>query len=212
MPPSTTPDTTTPDTTTSFGARLKHERERRKISIESIAESTKILGALLEGLERDDVSRWPIGLYRRAFFRSYAQAIGVDPETTLREFLERFPEPEPLPLPVEPPREGTRVRLTLPQRISWYVGGRLIARLPARWNAVGFDAAVLGSVSLCLFVALGVFWAPFGVAAATYYCGGILLFGNSPGVCLFAPRPDGLVPWGMRLVDPKEIDAKPAEV
>ena len=56
----------------SFGARLRYERERRKISIASIAENTKILGALLEGVERDDVSRWPTGFYRRAFMRAYA--------------------------------------------------------------------------------------------------------------------------------------------
>ena len=56
----------------SLGARLRAERLRRNVSIASIAESTKILGALLEGLEHDDVSRWPSGLYRRAFIRAYA--------------------------------------------------------------------------------------------------------------------------------------------
>src|SRR3712207_6249754 len=81
-------------TSMSFGARMRHERERRKISIASIAEGTKILGALLEGLENDDVSRWPTGFYRRAFMRAYATAIGLDPEQTVKEFVERFPDPE----------------------------------------------------------------------------------------------------------------------
>ena len=36
----------------SFGSRLRYERERRQIALKSIAESTKISVALLEGLER----------------------------------------------------------------------------------------------------------------------------------------------------------------
>ena len=173
----------------SFGARLRHERERRKISIASIADSTKILGALLEGLEKDDVSRWPIGFYRRAFLRSYATAIGLNPDEVWREFAERFPEPEP---PAPPPTADTvsrraRLRLTLAQQVAWFVGGRVLERVPPRCAAVSFDLVVLMSVAICSFVVLGVFWAPLSVAAVAYYCGGVLILGNSPGVCLFAP-------------------------
>src|SRR5687767_6604500 len=82
---------------TTFGGRLRHERERRKITIASIAENTKILGALLEGLENDDVSRWPTGFYRRAFIRAYATAVGLDAEAVVREFNERYPDPEATP-------------------------------------------------------------------------------------------------------------------
>jgi cytoskeletal protein RodZ len=76
-----------------FGPRLRQERERRHISLTSIAENTKISRTLLEALERDDVSRWPTGIFRRSWVRSYAQAIGLDPDEVLREFLERFPDP-----------------------------------------------------------------------------------------------------------------------
>jgi hypothetical protein len=31
------------------------------------------------------------------------------------------------------------------------------------------------------------FWLPFGIAMIGYYVGGILLLGNTPGVCLLAP-------------------------
>jgi transcriptional regulator with XRE-family HTH domain len=77
----------------SFGARLRYERERRQIALKSIAESTKIGVPLLEGLERDDVSRWPSGIFRKSFVRSYAAAIGLDPEAIVREFVERYPDP-----------------------------------------------------------------------------------------------------------------------
>jgi transcriptional regulator with XRE-family HTH domain len=77
----------------SFGSRLRYERERRQIALKSIAESTKIGITLLEGLERDDVSRWPSGIFRKCFVRSYAEAIGLDPEPTVREFVELYPDP-----------------------------------------------------------------------------------------------------------------------
>ena len=77
----------------SFGARLRYERERRQIALRSIAEGTKISAGLLEGLERDDVSRWPSGIFRKSFVRAYAEAIGLDPDPVVREFVERYPDP-----------------------------------------------------------------------------------------------------------------------
>ena len=47
----------------SFGARLRRERERRHITLTQIAASTKINASLFEALERDDVSRWPNGIF-----------------------------------------------------------------------------------------------------------------------------------------------------
>src|SRR5262245_16886137 len=49
----------------SLGQRLRAERERRRITLQSIAANTKINVALLQGLERDDASRWPSGIFRR---------------------------------------------------------------------------------------------------------------------------------------------------
>jgi cytoskeletal protein RodZ len=76
-----------------FGARLRRERERRHIALSSISENTKISVSLFERLERDDVSRWPSGIFRRTFIRSYAAAIGLDADAIAKEFLERFPDP-----------------------------------------------------------------------------------------------------------------------
>ena len=77
----------------SFGARLRQQRERQQIALISISEQTKINLALLEGLERDDLLRWPTGIFRRAFIRAYAQAIGLEPDSVVREFLELHPDP-----------------------------------------------------------------------------------------------------------------------
>src|SRR5262249_6434468 len=96
--------TTTMEPASAFGPRLRQERERRQISLASIAANTKINRSLLEALERDDVSRWPSGIFRRAFIRSYAKAIGMDPDEVGREFAERFPEPAELPIDPPPSR------------------------------------------------------------------------------------------------------------
>ncbi len=173
-----------------FGARMRHERERRKISIVAISESTKILGALLEGLENDDVSRWPTGFYRRAFMRAYANAIGVDADAALKEFLEQFPEPEdtaPSPsaaLHSPPPVPALRVQA--PAAGAWFTDGALVTGFGMRCFAVAVDLFVVSVMGLALFVVLGMFWAPAFLATAAYYSVSILVLGNTPGVCLFA--------------------------
>ena len=81
-----------PTSETNFGARLRQAREARGISLREIATSTKISVSVLERLERNDVSKLPGGIFSRAFVRSYAQEIGLDPEETVREFLAAFNE------------------------------------------------------------------------------------------------------------------------
>ena len=77
-----------------LGARLRLQRERQQVSLTTIAEQTKIKASLLEELERDDASHWPSGIFRRSFIRTYAQAIGLDPDPVVREFMETHPDPE----------------------------------------------------------------------------------------------------------------------
>jgi transcriptional regulator with XRE-family HTH domain len=74
-----------------FGRKLREARERRGISLRQIAGATKIGVSALEALERNDISRLPGGIFSRAFVRSYAIEVGLDPETTIREFIAQFP-------------------------------------------------------------------------------------------------------------------------
>lgn len=73
-----------------FGTRLRDVRQRRGITLRQIADRTKISMAALEALERSDASRLPGGIFARSIVRSYAAEVGLDPDATLREFLERF--------------------------------------------------------------------------------------------------------------------------
>jgi transcriptional regulator with XRE-family HTH domain len=191
--------TRTPDE--SFGARLRRERERRQIPLTSIAENTKISVSHFEDLERDDVSRWPSGIFRKNFIRAYAKALGLDIEATTKEFLERFPDPNEPPPPEEAvvqvavarglappaaiaPKPG--VRLMVGEAPTAFTGGSVAASLRSRITAVACDAAVVGTIGLVVYAVMGTLWAPLCLALVGYYGGGILLLGNTPGVCFVA--------------------------
>ena len=75
----------------SFGTRIRHAREARGVSLRQIADTTRISVRALEALERNDVARLPGGIFSRAFVRSYAAEVGIDPEQAVREFLSQFP-------------------------------------------------------------------------------------------------------------------------
>ena len=76
---------------TGFGAKLREARERRGVTLREIANVTKISVSVLEALERNDISRLPGGIFGRAFVRSYAVEVGLDPEETIHEFIAQFP-------------------------------------------------------------------------------------------------------------------------
>lgn len=77
-----------------FCAKLRAARERRGIPLTSIAATTKVSVSHLAALERNDLSRWPTGIYRRAWIRGYAAAVGLPVDATTDEFLVAF-DPTP---------------------------------------------------------------------------------------------------------------------
>ena len=73
------------------GARLRAAREARQISLREIAATTKISVGALEALEENDFAQLPGGIFTRAFVRSYAGEVGLDPEETMRDFVAQEP-------------------------------------------------------------------------------------------------------------------------
>ena len=67
------------------------------------------------GLERNDFSRWPTGIYARSYVRDYAAAIGVDPESTVDEFCRWFPQGDRRAEPTDS-RTGADRR---PDKLEW---------------------------------------------------------------------------------------------
>jgi transcriptional regulator with XRE-family HTH domain len=73
-----------------FGERLRRQRQHQKLSLTEIAALTKVGASHFAALERGDCSRWPGGVYNRAFIRAYAKAVDLDPDETAAEFAEYF--------------------------------------------------------------------------------------------------------------------------
>ena len=69
-----------------FGDRLRREREMRGVSLEEIAESTKIGTRSLRALEDEDFEKLPGGIFNKGFVRAYSRFLGLDEDQTVADF------------------------------------------------------------------------------------------------------------------------------
>ena len=69
-----------------FGKELQLEREKRGVSLETVADETKVSARFLRALEVDDYSSLPGGVFQRGIVRSYCRSLGLDEQ----EWLTRF--------------------------------------------------------------------------------------------------------------------------
>lgn len=130
-----------------FGSRLRTQRERRGVTLESIADSTKIKLSLLQSLERGDASQWPHGLYRRAYIRDYASAIGVPVEPLVVEFGKMFPEDGSLASEEAVAGAAEPLRLTFAAESHPRID-RAASRAAAALGELALVGAIGGGVSL----------------------------------------------------------------
>ena len=161
----------------SLGSKLKAERESRGFTLDDVSASTKIPVALLEALERDDLSRWPKGLYRRAFFRSYVTAVGLRPEPLAGEFARLFPDDSSLEPPpavfaaTSPHANSPNEPLALPserwaaERV-WHSVAVALVEVAAVLAAGGLVGWAAGMTLLTASGAIALIYYPFVRAAA----------------------------------------------
>jgi len=74
----------------SFVTRLRRHRQRNQISLDEIAAAIRVKRELLEGLENNDLTGWPQGLYARAMIRGYATVVGLDPADAVDDFCRLY--------------------------------------------------------------------------------------------------------------------------
>jgi transcriptional regulator with XRE-family HTH domain len=172
------------ETSGSLGSFLRRERERRGITLRTISDQTKVSVSLLEGLEADDLSRWPGGIFRRAFVRGYAGAIGLEPDEIVRRFEEQHKPPAEDNLealtpekPADSPQPDAPVRAPAARR-----------KAPASPRRVRLLAT---SADLTVALVLGLGSAAAGsrllwpvLLIASYYALGSLLTGRTPMTAL----------------------------
>jgi cytoskeletal protein RodZ len=74
-----------------FGDHLRAARTARGITVRDISARTRIALRSLEALEQNEIGKLPGGIFSRAFVRAYAQEVGLDPDDTVRLFVQQFP-------------------------------------------------------------------------------------------------------------------------
>jgi len=179
------------DDTTSLGVYLRAERERRGMTLRAISERTKVSVPLLEGLEADDISRWPGGIFRRAFVRAYAESVGLDPDAVFRRFEQQH-RVATEPPPAEPAGNAPELQALVQAGVQ-RLGGRTGASVGMRIRYLGTAADLTVAVVLafgCAAAGSRLLWPVLMIAL--YYAVGILLTGTSPMVAVLslpAPAP-----------------------
>jgi len=78
-----------------FGDRLRREREMRGVTLDEIAESTKISRRSLEALEEENFDLLPGGIFNKGFVRAYARYLGIDEEQAVADYVAARQEPVP---------------------------------------------------------------------------------------------------------------------
>ena len=74
-----------------FGKYLRQARESRSLSLRELSVTTKISMTVLQALEANDTAQVPGGIFGRSFVRTYAEEVGLDPDTAVKAFLETLP-------------------------------------------------------------------------------------------------------------------------
>jgi transcriptional regulator with XRE-family HTH domain len=169
----------TPD---DFGGWLRTARERSGVTLEDLAQRTKVSGSRIRALERNDLSTWPGGIFRRGFVRSYAEHVGLDPDETVERFVQTFPETDDgTPGRVMPAVAGDpTLRLLLAEEAE---GWRPVF---ARVGAAATDcmAPIVLALPSGLFGGTSLFWIVLAVFAVLYVTAGTLILGTTPGLRL----------------------------
>jgi hypothetical protein len=136
-------------------------------------------------LESDDISRWPGGIFRRAFARAYAEAVGLDPDDVFKRFEQQHKPPTPEGLGAEPGFGTTELSLLEQGGRTKRMAGFGGMSVPKRARLLG----TAGDLTVAMVLAFGsaaagsrLLWPVLMIAA--YYAAGVLVTGTTPMVAL----------------------------
>lgn len=112
-----------------LGQLLKKERVQRGISLDDLQETTKIRKRYLEAIEEGNYNVLPGNFYVRAFIRSYAEAVDLDPAEVLKLYRADVTEPPVEPM-AEPVRRRRRKKPRNAQRMNRWLSALLFISFP----------------------------------------------------------------------------------
>jgi transcriptional regulator with XRE-family HTH domain len=160
---------------TAFCRELKAARQRRGLTLEGIAESTKVCVSYYAALEQNDVKRWPKGLFRRAFFRGYVKAIGLPVDTTTDEFVRLFPDDDRPAASAIAGDDEVPCRLTLDQSFHG-----LKPPLASRIVNASIDAGVVIVIALGAWLIGMHLGTAAAIASVSYFTLSTMVLGETP--------------------------------
>ena len=73
-----------------FGKTLREAREARGYTVSQVAEITRMLPSIVDGLEREDFSKIAAPIYGRGFVKLYAEAVGLEAKPLVNEFMDIY--------------------------------------------------------------------------------------------------------------------------
>ena len=153
-----------------IGGRLRRAREHRGLSLSDAARLTKLSISVLQAIERNDFTSLPAGMYRKAYVRTLAAEVGLNPTEIVADFCQQF----------EPPVETVAVAVPIhsaalqeqwiqqltpsPQRsivtlaafaasaVAWFMlqAGPVGAKVPLDYAASDFAALPMSRASIAL--------------------------------------------------------------
>jgi transcriptional regulator with XRE-family HTH domain len=92
-----------------IGARVRQAREQRGLSLRDVAGLTKLSASVHRAIEQDDFASLPAGMYRKAYLRTIAAEVGLDPCELAADYERQYEVPVP---PATPATETAPVPAT----------------------------------------------------------------------------------------------------
>ena len=101
-----------------LGQQLREARLQKGMSLDDVQEMTKIRKRYLEAIEAGDYKVLPGSFYVRAFIKTYAEAVGLNPDELLEGHKQDVPKPQP-EATMEPVIQKRAARASSERNISW---------------------------------------------------------------------------------------------
>ncbi|MFC7679537.1 helix-turn-helix domain-containing protein [Paenibacillus sp. GCM10028914] len=101
-----------------LGQQLREARLQKGMSLDDVQEVTKIRKRYLEAIEAGDYKVLPGSFYVRAFIKTYAEAVGLNPDELLEGHKQDVPKAEP-EATMEPVMQKRATRASSDRNISW---------------------------------------------------------------------------------------------
>jgi cytoskeletal protein RodZ len=125
-----TANTTSMDQMAHFGEALRCERQRRSVSLEDIAQTTKVTVRSLKALESEAFDQLPGGILSKGIVRSYVRCLGLDESEWVARFLDASGQKTP-PDPTQPEKDWVAFALNISKTRA-----REITDAKLRWAGV----------------------------------------------------------------------------